>query len=398
MDFGHGFVPRLDARTAAAVDRAVGSPGQPTLDGARLALPVVIADASWAVGKPPLLAHLRDSGSQVLVDSQAWRYREPATFTVDKYRRAPTAPLAPLTVDDEASLREFVLRDLEHQHRCGATALVVPGFVPRHVGDDPTPMTRIAVETALGCTDLPAMPLVAFVGGHTLALDRLVDLVGQLHHGLSALYVQLTPVHPLHDSTAKLVAVIDALRACEGERFPVIAGHMGGITPLLRTFGISAGDAGLAQNECFAISDKRRPPAARRDRQGTGWAGPRIFVRQLGRSVVARVWRELLQVPEVRGRIRCTELCCRFRTLDTTITRSVEHSLHGRVADAVDADAVPVSLRIDRMTHVLEQQRSLIAMGNAALVDLGEPPFDGSFVDHHLDTMARLRGLVHRSA
>lgn len=398
MDFGHGFIPRIDARNAAGVDRAVGVPGQPTLEGVELRLPLVIAEGAWAATRPALLNHLKACGGQVLVDTSAWRFREPTTFSMAKYRATPYFPREPLHIDDEPALRHFVRQNLLAQYEYGATALLIPGFLPRHVGDEPSPMTRIAIDEALSCRDLPPLPLVAFVGSHSLELEKLIDFVADLHRGVSALYVQCTPVAPLHDSTSKLTGVVDALEACEREGFPVIGGHLGAISPLLRTCGVSGADAGLGQTERFSTAAVLRPTRQRSTNDDGKWAGPRIYAGQLGRSLAARSWRALLGVPDIKGRMRCTDLCCRFRTLDTTITRAIEHSLHGRVADAQAIAAVPAALRFDAMTDRLEQQRSFLAKCNTALAELGESLLSATFLDHHLGVVARRLDVARRSA
>ena len=397
MNFGHGFIPRLDARTAAGVDRAVGNPGQPTLDGALLDLPAVIAEASWAGQRPDVLAHLRAGGTTILVDTQGWRYRYPSTLSTEKFRRLPHAPVSPLVEPDD--IRAFVRADLHHQVRLGATALLVPGFLPRGVGDDVAPLTELAVEAALDVLgELPPLPLVAFLGAHAVELDKLVSSAERVHGAVSALYVQVTPVNPLLDSPSKLLALLDALRECEAQRFPVIAGHLGAITPLLRAFGITAADAGLGEGERFSAAERIRPARPPRDREREGWRGPRIYARQLGRSLDARVWRALLDVPEIRGRMRCTDPCCRFRTLDTTLSRAVEHSLHGRVGDAREASSLATLMRFDTLADRLERQRSLLNLCNAALMQLGERPIDGAFADNHLATVQRGRRLLGLSA
>jgi hypothetical protein len=175
MDSGHGFVPRLDKRNWAGVDRALGPPGRLPLDEP-VDLPWVIVDLAIGMGKPSVVQALHAHGVKVHADSSAWRYREYATFSVDAMSRAPYAPSDPIGARG-ADLRSFVEEVLRAQCRIGVDAYFVPGFVPRSRSDDITALTVEAIGTALAMTDLDARPMMAFVGMQSEQLDAGVRLV-----------------------------------------------------------------------------------------------------------------------------------------------------------------------------------------------------------------------------
>lgn len=74
MDWGHGFIPRIDQRNWAGVDRALGPPGRLPLDGPPLDVPWTIVDLACARTKPSVLAELRAHGVKILLDGSGWRY------------------------------------------------------------------------------------------------------------------------------------------------------------------------------------------------------------------------------------------------------------------------------------------------------------------------------------
>ena len=126
MEFGHGFMPRIDARNYKAVERCLAS-GSDNLFQAGLDLPWAIAEGPWAeVNGQSLLSSCRERGTKVLIDTQAWRYREATTFSVPKLMdvsHAPSGPLDELTADQ---FRAFVVRNLDTQASLGADAYLFP--------------------------------------------------------------------------------------------------------------------------------------------------------------------------------------------------------------------------------------------------------------------------------
>lgn len=100
MELGHGFLPRVDARNYKAVERCM-APGSSNLFQAGLELPWATAEGPWAESNgESFLNSCRERGTKVLIDTHAWRYREPATFAVPKLmdvRTPPGATRRPLT-------------------------------------------------------------------------------------------------------------------------------------------------------------------------------------------------------------------------------------------------------------------------------------------------------------
>ncbi len=74
MEFGHGFLPRIDKRNWTGVDRTLGPPGRlPLGDG--LELPWAITDHAYAHKLSSMVGALHDHDVKVICDSSAWRYR-----------------------------------------------------------------------------------------------------------------------------------------------------------------------------------------------------------------------------------------------------------------------------------------------------------------------------------
>jgi hypothetical protein len=79
VDLGHGFLPRIDGRNYKAVERCLprGGPGLFHVD---VDLPWAILEGPWAVARGASTIEMcRDRGVSFLVDTQAWRYRDPRT-------------------------------------------------------------------------------------------------------------------------------------------------------------------------------------------------------------------------------------------------------------------------------------------------------------------------------
>jgi hypothetical protein len=85
MDFGHGFLPRIDARNYKAVERCLPRDG-PGLFSVGIDLPWAILEGPWALQHgAPTIELCRDRVVSLLVDTQAWRYHDPRTFLVEKF-------------------------------------------------------------------------------------------------------------------------------------------------------------------------------------------------------------------------------------------------------------------------------------------------------------------------
>lgn len=390
MDLGHGFLPRLRRGNHHALDRAATN--NLTLYGAQdVELPWVLVEGAWAVEDPPLLRQLGERGTKLLLDTEGWRYREPETFKSTKFSEAPYAPAEPLLLGTR-DLDEYVEADLRFQAARGASAYLIPGFIPRGARDDPTRMALRAINVAEGAT-LPAKPMVAFVGVHTSNLDAGRSLLAQLPKFVSAVYVQFTPVNPMGDSVAKLVSLARLLSEYRSEGFEVIGGRLGAAGNLLRALGISATDAGLGDGETFDRGGKVRTGSTGEKKSGPRPSGGRIYVPEIGRSIWGVEWKRLTAIDSIRGYLVCNRPCCLFRaTGETTLSRSREHSLHCRVEEAKRLHDLPGSMRADRAFDDLRAARSMLATFNSALREEGERPMKGEYADNLIAAMARVLG------
>ena len=389
MHWGHGFLPRIHAGNAAAVDRCLEPP---MLDGSLLDLPWALVEAPWALRKPALLDHLRSYRTQLLVDTQAWRYREEDTFSVRKFADVPYAPKEPLSHLSEKEFDDFVRRDLDAQASLGADAYLLPGYIPRRKDDDAADLTLAGVDVALKAVgaDLKPMPLIGFIGVHTRDFDSAYRLLEKLPYSLEAVYVQFTPVTPTSDAPNKLVSIAEFLLACRERGLDVIGGRLGALGQLLRGVGISAADAGLGAGETFNIGSAIRPPTKPGGGPNKGPVGPRMYVNQIARSIFGREWSRFAAIPNLKGLLVCSLQCCRFRRFEETLNRAGEHSLHGRIKEAKDLSALPPTVRAETVWNELLKTRSTIATLNGALVEAGQPTISDQHVANYIATMARL--------
>ena len=211
MDLGHGFLPRIDARNYKAVERCLPREG-PGLFNVGLDLPWAILEGPWALQRGASTIELcRDRGVSFLVDTQAWRYHDPRTFLVEKFTTTPYAPAGPLGASDRSTLSRFVEADLETQASLGAAAYLLPGVIPANQRDDVHALTLTLLETAQAA--LPdARPCVAFLGVHTASMEAAHQLVDDLPHWIDGVYLQLSPVNPLHDSPSKIIDALMLMR------------------------------------------------------------------------------------------------------------------------------------------------------------------------------------------
>ena len=122
MDWGHGFIPRIDRRNWSAVDRALGPPGRLPVDGTLLDLPWTIVDLDYARYRPSVIGELHAHGAKIVLDGGGWRYRESATFSVAAFTKRPFAPTQPLDLSDRSGIVEYVQAELREQCALGADA------------------------------------------------------------------------------------------------------------------------------------------------------------------------------------------------------------------------------------------------------------------------------------
>jgi hypothetical protein len=259
-------------------------------------------------------------------------------------------------------------------------------------------MTLTLLETAQAA--LPdARPCVAFLGVHTSSMEAAHRLVDDLPHWIDGVYLQLSRVNPLHDSPSKIIDALMLMRHATQQGFSVIPGRLAGLAPLLRAADISGADAGLGEGESFAYGAKITNHELRNGTEPQPrLLGGRLYLPQLGRSVSAREWDRLMQVPALRGQLLCRLPCCAFGLpVETTPRRGREHSLHCRVAEA---NALSGSGRpaIDASIVLLEQRQSMARAVVASLSEAGFDPVPTSFLDNHLAVARYLRDAVSAAA
>lgn len=383
LNFDHGFVPRIDKRNWSGVDRALGPPGRlPLGDGVDLEWAVV--DHAYAHVRPEMTQALRDHDVQVLYDSSAWRYREPETFSIESMTEAPYAPKRPIEAPGD-EVRSFVEADLRSQAALGASAYMIPGFVPRDRHDDVAALTLQAVDVALGMQDLSPLPLIAFVGVHASRIEHGLKLLDRLSRSVAGVYIQLTPFQPQTDTVSKLTRSADLFRAASGE-FTVIAGRAGGAGSFFRALGAHATDAGLAEGERFDFGSKAHPRKPTKGVEGKGF-GRRVYLPSIGLSVSGKLFRLLTDTPGLQHIVRCSLPCCQFQPFSTK--RAVEHSLRARVAEAAEHLATPPARRVESLLDLVSRRRAALDGCNATLEALGERALNSQHLEHQAAALAR---------
>jgi hypothetical protein len=394
LDFGHGFIPRIGEGNYKAVDRCVG----PTdLFSTSLDLPWAIADGAWAEQKPELLGTLREHGTKLLIDTHGWRFRYDSALDVEKLRAASWAPPSPVSPADKTAGISLVQMTMRAQAELGAEAYFLPGWLPATQDEDLRPAYEQIVETASQFADVPPKPFVLFVGGHTKGLDQVVTLLEELPHFISGIYMQMTPVVPMKDGPSKLETLTSLYRHAGSLGFKVIAGHAGAVTPVLRSLGVDAADAGLAIGEGFdQSSTKRRAKPELEGTQKRGGRRSRMYVGQIGRSLEALEVERLLAVPGAAAEFRSCRLPCHRFSGHHILDQAREHSLWARVEEAQLVGSLPSSMRATSVYERLKGQRSVLATINGALEAAGEKPLDVKPVDNHLAWISR--ALAARSA
>jgi len=333
---------------------------------------------------------LRANGTNTLVDTSSWRFRYEATFSVKRLAGAKWAPGQVVDVCDGSQVRQLVEASLRAQQELGATAYLLPGWMPEHKDEDLRPALTEIFNAAYELNDLEARPFVAHIGGSSQGLELMTALIDEIPHFVSALYVQVSPIKPVGDSASKLENLTKVYLYAASRAFKVIAGRAGALTPELRSLGVDAADAGLGTGEAFDRSgfsrsrsqDKTEPPKG-------GGPRSRIYFPQLGLSLSASQVEALLEVPAVASELTgCRLPCHRFRS-DEILERAREHSLWARVTEAQNVSSLPINMRLGSVREILQQRRSAIIRINSALLEQGKTRLNVRPVDNHIVWLSR---------
>lgn len=386
MDLGHGFLPRIDARNYKAVERCLPRDG-PGLFHESLDLPWAVLEGPWALDRGASTLELcHDRGLRLLIDTQAWRYRDARTFAVEKFAAVPYAPSAPLSECNATAVRSFVKASLEAQASLGAAAYLLPGVVPNGPRDDVHGESLALLDAAETIVPADPRPCFAFIGAHTSSMEAAHRLIDNLPHWIEGVYLQLTPVNPMHDSPSKIIDCLILMRHAVQRGFMVIAGRLAALGPLARALGVHGTDAGLGEGESFDYGSKLNSYELRGDKANpprpvTG----RLYAPNLGRSLSTAEWARLMQIPALRGQLLCRLPCCAFgQPVESTPTRGREHSLHCRVAEARLSSSSGSSVAIRDVIRLLEQRQSFARTVTEALNAAHLEPIATEFIGNHI--------------
>lgn len=396
LDFGHGFLPRIDQGNYRALERALGP--RSLFDPAPLKLPWVVLDGAWVIDHRDLFGQLKEAGTRYLVDTGAWRFQDISAQQVAKLRTLTHAPLVPwsdLSLDD---FRRFVVRDLRLQARLGAGAYLLPGLIPADKDVDLSDYDRAAARAVEEvCFEQP-LPAIAMIGFHTQGIENARGRLDELSGVYSAVYLQATPLDPYRDSASKLNNILELLLDAQARQLDVIAGRMGALIVPLRSLGIAAADAGMGAGESFQLSAKLRFPqrsSEERPRRMASQASRR-YLRPIKRSVAPLVIDAIEAAPAASALLRC-ESCCRYLVPDDRIRRGREHSLITRITEAHEISMLPPSMRVERAEREWEAARRQLTAVNRALADAGQQQIKADYLENQLvvlRTAARRRDVA----
>lgn len=393
MDFGHGFLPRIDVSNYKALDRVLG-PRQ-LFDPVDLDLAWVILDGAWVHGQSELLERLHRSGVPYLVDTSAWRFQSHTAFDVRKLTSMRHSPGEAWSSTELGEFHRFVADDLQYQASLGVSAYLVPGLVPRNKDEDLSEHDKEVAEIVKRVALDTPRPAIATIGVHTLDLARARQRLNDLSGVYEGIYLQATPIHPYNDSVSKMAAVVGLLLEAKSQDRSVVAGRLGALTVLLRALGIDAADAGLAAGETFNVADKLRRDPSSKDREAAPRASTarRRYVTQIRRSLAPDRLAQIESVPAAEAQLRCTA-CCQFLAPDDRVRRGREHSLAARITEAVEISALPRSMRLERAERDWMGARRVLTSINRVLTDAELPAIDGEYLGNQV---ALLRDVATRT-
>lgn len=258
LDFGHGFLPRVEQGNYRALGRTLGP--QSLFDPEPASLPWVVLDGSWVAANPDSLPMLRTAGTRYSIDTATWRFQSDSAFSVARLvnlAHAPTRSWPELSVDD---VQRFIADDLRFQASLGAAAYLVPGLIPADRSADLVALDQAAstvVEQV--CSEQPP-PAIATIGFPTQGLEAAEHRLESPSSVSAAVYVQPAPIDPYRDSPDKLGNVIMLLQQIQRQGREAIAGCMGALAVFLRALGIAVADAGMDAGEAFALNTKLKTP------------------------------------------------------------------------------------------------------------------------------------------
>lgn len=365
--FDNGFVPRITDSTRADFVRALHPPTLDDQEG--LTVPWAIVDPLMAAADPELVGQLGVLGTRCLADTQPWRYRDVLTWQSPKWSSLPFTPAG--AYDGSVDwLEKLVVADLSYQNAVGAAAYIITGFFPSDRRDDLRPVQEQVLAIAeRALQDLPARPVLAFLGARMDALSAASHQLKELPPTFDGVVVQLTPASPRQFSTDRLAAATRLLVQAESHGLRVLAGHLAAASVPLLSIGVTATSAGLAVGEAFDFRKKINESKPRKPSgSGSGHRqGRRVYLQQFGLSVGGGEFQRIGSVPVIRELLLCRDPCHRFKPFDRFQETAVEHSLRGRLSESARVFALAPSMRIAEARQTLKDIRDRIAMANGAL-------------------------------
>lgn len=285
----------------------------------------------------------------------------------------------PEALENPFVLDSIVAGSLQFQVDHGASAIIAPYFY----ADRPDSPAFAASLAAISRTakrmriDGIALPLMAILcaqlrgfahrAGWQGALDRFASAAVEV--GPQALGLYLSPVGRGDDSYAKVLELMLAGRHLATFGVPVLAWRQGVYGPALVAAGLSGYECGMGIGEhanARGYINQHKP----RNVGGTAFAAQGIYLPALGRSVIPKVARTLLNDRALRGRLVCdSPRCCPRGAESMLSSRGRQHAVRARAREMDEIVSIPDARW--RLHHVAKKAASAHVLATKANEALG---------------------------
>jgi hypothetical protein len=366
--WGDGYVPRVNARARNGVDLALA----PDLLRGTGPIPSwAIVDAPTAEHAENMVAHLRQAGVRVLVDTQAWRFADERTWQSPRWGAVHYLPGSPFRADP-SWVQEYVRKDLLTQARLGADAVLLPNWFQALDGS-PVDVMEWVLEGYLDFRRRGSLlRAVSFLPMRIRAAEQALGIARALAESgeVEAIVAQFERVAPLRSPVGQLTGALNSMLEVQAQGLPVLAGRFGSIGVTVRGVGVAAAECGPAEDQTFDVAAMVRnslPRTSQTPRSGP-MASP-IWFSELGQTVASNRTSDLRQNRRAHAEIFCRRPCHQFRVGRDSLATAAWHSLLARMEEATHGAVLPPSMRLDAARRHLTTIGDKIDTINHALTD-----------------------------
>lgn len=368
--WGDGFIPRVNARSRQGVMQALGP--SDLFTESTLSIPYVLVDTRLTMEDSELATGFRDRNVSIIVDTQAWRYSDPRTWS-SKWSTFPYAPTRPF-MPCRQWVHDYVIDDLSAQMKMGGRCLMLPGWFASldhiELAADVAAWTLEAFERFRRKGFLiPAIAWLPITGGSreaSLAAAKVYVESG----AVQGIYAQLNKVSGLRDPLDRFKGSAKLILAVQSLGLPVIAGHLGPVGLAMRAIGVAAADCGPSESQSFNYSHSITAALPRQASRSFSAGGPltlRTWVSELGQTVTARQMAAIRRNRIAFAEVMCRRACHRFRLGPDTVAVAVQHGILCLSDEARQQSRLPASMRVDAARRSLLAMKSRVGLVDAVL-------------------------------